>query len=172
MEPKTDTEVAAEESANTVNGKEVETKTLEQRAALEIINSLKEDQELDNKDANKLVLPLNADELPLDGAKESTLNDYEKIPIAQYGLAMLRGMGFKEDPNKKKIERTADEPMINMVRPKGMGLGADKLIKPKPLLVAPKNGELLVVKKNASVRILSGKYKDLYGQVSFLCLYY
>ncbi len=163
---------------DTIEGKETETnddvnnvvtksddadpKTLEQRAAHEILNSLKERQELDD-DANKVFsLPLKVDELPLDGATESTLNDYEDIPISQFGLAMLRGMGYKDEvKSDKKI--ASDEPMV---RPKGLGLGADKLVKPKTLLVAPAKDEVLVLKKNACVRILLGKHKDMYGQVS------
>lgn len=137
-------------------------KTLEQRAAQEIMNSLKERQELDD-DTNKILsLPLKVDELPLDGATESTLNDYEDIPISQFGLAMLRGMGFKDEVKSDK-KTAIDEPMV---RPKGLGLGADKLVKPKTLLVAPEKNEVLEFKKNACVRILLGKHKDMYGQVS------
>lgn len=137
-------------------------KTLEQRAAHEILNSLKERQEL-NDDTNKIFsLPLKIDELPLDGANESTLNDYENIPIAAYGMAMLRGMGFKEKEKSDK-NKSIDEPMV---RPKGLGLGADKLVKPKTLLVPPAKDEVLEFKKNACVRILLGKHKDMYGQVS------
>lgn len=147
---------------NIVDPNSDDPKTLEQRAAQEILNNLKERQELDD-DANKVFsLPLKVDELPLDGAVESTLNDYEDIPISQFGLAMLRGMGFKDEVKSDKKIAT-DEPMV---RPKGLGLGADKLVKPKTLLVAPAKDEVLEFKKNAYVRILLGKHKDMYGQVS------
>lgn len=158
----------APEIENVVNPTTVDNnddpKTLEQRAAQEIMNSLKERQELDD-DTNKIFsLPLKVDELPLDGATESTLNDYEDIPISQFGLAMLRGMGFKDEVKSDKKTKI-DEPMV---RPKGLGLGADKLVKPKTLLVAPEKNEVLEFKKNACVRILLGKQKDMYGQVSLL----
>lgn len=139
-----------------------DTITLEEKAAAEILNSLVEKQNLENTD-NGLVLPLTADELPLDGAAESTIDDYENIPIANFGLAMLRGMGWKDEENKKKTDAKIDGPTL---RPKGMGLGADKMIKAKPLLVEPARGEVLAIQKSASVRVLSGKHKDLYGQVS------
>lgn len=139
-----------------------DSKTLEQRAAQEILNSLVEHQELDGETNKVFSLPLKSDELPLDGAIESTMNDYEEIPISQFGLAMLRGMGYKDEvKSDKKI--ASDEPMV---RPKGMGLGADKMVKPKTLLVAPAKDEVLEFKKGACVRILLGKHKDLYGQVS------
>lgn len=138
--------------------------TIEQKAALEIINDLKETNLNENENNKIYELPLNADELPLNGAKESTLDDYEKIPISQFGMAILRGMGFKEDDNKKK-DLILDEPMV---RPKGMGLGADKMLIPKPLLIAPKKDELLEIKKNAFIRIIAGKHKNLYGQIEGL----
>lgn len=141
-------------------------KTLEQQAAQEILNSLKERQDLAGDGDNGLVLPIKADELPLDGAKESTLDDYENIPINHFGLAMLRGMGWKDE--EKKVSGKSDSTKIDgpMLRPRGMGLGADKMIKAKPLLVAPAANEVLSIKKNACVRMLSGKHKDLYGTVS------
>jgi len=46
-----------------------------------------------------------------------------------------------------------------------MGLGADKALKPKALLVQPEKNEVLEIKKQAYVRILGGKQKDQYGQI-------
>lgn len=47
---------------------------------------------------HNLTLPLKEGQegLPPEGEAESTLEDYEKIPISDYGLALLRGMGWKE----------------------------------------------------------------------------
>lgn len=155
-------ETPADENVSVTVENNDDPKTLEQRAALEIMNSLKEQQELDGDPTKILSLPLKVDELQLDGASESTLNDYEEIPITQFGLAMLRGMGFKDEvKSEKKV--TGDEPMV---RPKGLGLGADKMVKPKTLLVAPAKDEVLEFKKGACIRILLGKHKDMYGQVS------
>lgn len=39
-----------------------------------------------------LIWPLASSCLP-----QSTLEDYESIPVNQFGLAMLRGMGWKPD---------------------------------------------------------------------------
>lgn len=137
--------------------------TLEQRVIKELMNEAK-NAEGDDDDANdpKLSLPLAADKLSLDGAKQSTLDDYENIPIAQFGLAMLRGMGLKDEEIKASQSK---EPEL---RPKGMGLGADKVVKKQKLLVAPAANETLEIKKNAYVRILGGKHKDLYGQIEGL----
>lgn len=138
---------------------------LEQRAARELLAAAQANGN-EILEGEKLVLPaLKADELPLDGAKESTIDDYDSIPIQQFGLAMLRGMGWVDPPpvaKKKGIALVDDAPFM---RPKGMGLGADKALKAKTLLVQPDKNEVLEIKKQAYVRILGGKQKDQYGQI-------
>ncbi|KAH8404276.1 hypothetical protein KR215_005381 [Drosophila sulfurigaster] len=136
---------------------------LEQRAARELLAAAQSNGS-EIVEGEKLVLPaLKADELPLDGAKESTIDDYDSIPIQQFGLAMLRGMGWKDPPPKKKGAAPVDD--APFMRPKGMGLGADKALKSKALLVQPERNEVLEIKKQAYVRILGGKLKDQYGQI-------
>ncbi|EDX12652.1 GD20273 [Drosophila simulans] len=121
------------------------TESLEQRAARELISAI-QNNGAEGLDDHKLVLPaLKADELPLDGAKEATLDDYDNIPIQQFGLAMLRGMGWVDPPPKKKGSGPIDD--APFLRPKGMGLGADKALKPKALLVQPEKNEVLEIKK-------------------------
>ncbi|XP_037817815.1 G-patch domain and KOW motifs-containing protein [Lucilia sericata] len=137
---------------------------IEKRAARELLADVQKNDAATSN--NNLVLPVvKPEDLPLDGAKESTLDDYDSIPIQDFGKAMLRGMGWSEPPatkNKKGSLPIDDTPMV---RPKGMGLGADKALTKKPLLVAPEANEVLEVKRNAYVRILGGKHKDLYGQI-------
>ncbi|GAB1609063.1 G-patch domain and KOW motifs-containing protein-like [Argonauta hians] len=98
--------------------------------------------------------------------------EYDAIPIEHFGKAMLRGMGWKDGEGigkNKKLVTPADV----VLRPKGMGLGADKSAvkqlnhnknhhKKKgdddddsPLVL--KNGSHCVVEKGAS--------KGLYGTV-------
>ncbi|XP_034488510.1 G-patch domain and KOW motifs-containing protein [Drosophila innubila] len=138
---------------------------LELRAARELLAAA-QDNGNEIVDGEKLVLPaLKADELPLDGAKESTIDDYDSIPIQQFGLAMLRGMGWVDPPPVSKKKGTAPVDDAPFMRPKGMGLGADKALKAKTLLVQPEKNEVLEIKKQAYVRILGGKQKDQYGQI-------
>lgn len=136
--------------------------SLDQRVIKELLNDGNENENDDDSDAKKLTLHMAADRLPLDGAEQSTIDDYDQIPITQFGLAMLRGMGLKDEEIKSKQNK---EPEL---RPKGMGLGADKVVKKAKLLVAPAANESLEIKKNAYVRILGGKFKDLYGQIEGL----
>lgn len=136
--------------------------TLEERVIKELLNEAKGTGSEDDQNQPSLSLPLQSNETKIDGAKESTIDDYEEIPITQFGMAMLRGMGLKDEEIRSKSSK---EPEL---RAKGMGLGADKLVKPKKLLVAPASNETLEIKKNACVRILAGKFKDLYGIIEGL----
>ncbi|KAJ3016796.1 UNVERIFIED_CONTAM: hypothetical protein HDU68_012019 [Siphonaria sp. JEL0065] len=54
---------------------------------------------------------------------EATLEDFETVPIEDFGIAMLRGMGYKEeeDPNKKKEQGF----VFSKPRPNLLGLGAE-----------------------------------------------
>uniref|UniRef100_A0A023FKC7 G-patch domain-containing protein n=1 Tax=Amblyomma cajennense TaxID=34607 RepID=A0A023FKC7_AMBCJ len=100
-------------------------------------------------------------------AEEPTMDDYENVPIEEYGLAMLRGMGW--NPGKPIGARCTQiaKPIEAVMRPKGLGLGAEgKMGKPPPI-VAKEEGEL-VLKTGAYVRIEQGPNKDLYGQVEGL----
>uniref|UniRef100_A0A1A9VPD1 G-patch_2 domain-containing protein n=1 Tax=Glossina austeni TaxID=7395 RepID=A0A1A9VPD1_GLOAU len=147
---------------NSLNHENHDKETLEQRAARELLQAV-QGNDFQNI-ASNLVLPIvKPEELPLDGAKVSTLDDYESVPIQEFGKAMLRGMGWVE-PFKLVVNKSLSEE-IQRVRPKGMGLGVDKVLKPKPLLIPPENNEVLEIKRNAFVRILGGKHKDLYGQI-------
>lgn len=125
-----------------------------------LAESKSSDENVEESNGGTIALPLNTDKLQLDGAVESSLDDYDRIPITQFGLGMLRGMGLKDEEIKSKRNK---EPEL---RPKGMGLGADKAIKKQKLLVEPAVNEVLEIKKKAYVRILAGKYRCLYGQVN------
>ncbi|XP_001359061.1 G-patch domain and KOW motifs-containing protein [Drosophila pseudoobscura] len=161
-EPDPDESTSAPQSIAEVTAA-TSTDSLEQRAARELLAAAQANGS-ENLNGEKLVLPaVKADDLPLEGAKEASLDDYESIPIQQFGLAMLRGMGWVDPPPKKKGSAPVDE--APFLRPKGMGLGADKALKPKALLVQPENNEVLEIKKQAFVRILGGKQMDQYGQI-------
>ncbi|ORX78017.1 hypothetical protein BCR32DRAFT_328691 [Anaeromyces robustus] len=64
--------------------------------------------------------------------EESTLEDYERIPIEEFGAAMLRGMGWEKGKgvgkNRNKNKNTMVSPIEFIPRPALLGLGAQ----PKP----------------------------------------
>lgn len=146
-------------TASSIAGK-VESQTIEQRVVAELLAEAKNsDENVEESNGGTIAVPLNTEKLSLNGAVESSLDDYDRIPITQFGLGMLRGMGLKDE---EIISKRYKEPEL---RPKGMGLGAN-IIKKKKLLIEPTVNEVLEIKKNAYVRILAGKYKDFYGQVN------
>ncbi|KAK3608339.1 hypothetical protein CHS0354_030794 [Potamilus streckersoni] len=96
--------------------------------------------------------------------------DYDEIPIEQYGLAVLRGMGWKEEEGIGKTNKRSVVPVDAVLRPKGMGLGADR--SQANTLNASKVGggkseveEQLVLKKGTHCFIQKGSNKDLYGMI-------
>ncbi|XP_037282080.1 G-patch domain and KOW motifs-containing protein [Rhipicephalus microplus] len=154
--------------------------SLEQQAIKEILAEAANCGNLDSKGTTKdISIPLLMQNKVPDGfetddkvdvslrAEESTLEDYESVPIEEYGLAMLRGMGW--NPGKPIGARCTEiaKPIEAVLRPKGLGLGADsKMAKPPPL-VAKEDGDL-VLRTGAYIRIEEGSHKDLYGQVEGL----
>lgn len=141
---------------------EVVDESLEQQAARELIEDLQ--KQVDKTETKVFEVPMNPDDLPLEGAKESSMDDYDRVPIGDFGKAMLRGMGWKDEEVKDESKKAELEGPV--LRPKGMGLGADKVIKKQPLLIAPNQSETLEIKRNACVKILAGKHKNFYGTVS------
>ncbi|XP_033224803.1 uncharacterized protein LOC117177872 isoform X1 [Belonocnema kinseyi] len=79
--------------------------TLEEQAAQEILRDLQMQGER-TEQTNIPVVPLPEDE-SLIGKKESTLDDYEQVPIDKYGEAMLRGMGWQPGKGIGKNENMA-----------------------------------------------------------------
>lgn len=66
-------------------------------------------------------LKQDVEELP----EEATLADYERVPVAQFGAALLRGMGWKEGmAASRKPGRGMVEPYMPEARPALLGIGA------------------------------------------------
>ncbi|XP_055538987.1 G-patch domain and KOW motifs-containing protein [Wyeomyia smithii] len=137
--------------------------TLEQKAARELLEAAKEHKNHVTVKSD-VVIPLKPEDLPLEGGQAPSLADYEAMPPEKFGMALLRGMGFKEDPNAPKLVDKLPE-----VRPKGMGLGAERVPKDgNRQLIPPGKDEVLVMAKGAFVKVLAGKHKDSYGTVESL----
>ncbi|XP_013404258.1 G-patch domain and KOW motifs-containing protein isoform X1 [Lingula anatina] len=132
---------------------------------------LNEDEEGSEARLN-LMVPLLAKKKIPDGFQADAA-DYEQMPIEEYGLAMLRGMGWKEGEGIGKNKQIVT-PVDAIVRPKGMGLGADhsqilqmpggKEKKRKPG-DAKEEEEKLAYVKGAGGVVLWGPHKELYGKV-------
>jgi len=57
---------------------------------------------------------------------EPTLDDYERVPIEEFGLALLRGMGWKKGEGIGLRNKTVVEMKEPELRPRGLGLGATR----------------------------------------------
>ncbi|XP_043259629.1 G-patch domain and KOW motifs-containing protein-like [Colletes gigas] len=136
--------------------------TLEEQAAKEIIEELKSNEKQQTK-TNSLTLPVVEDQ-SLRGKEQSSLEDYEKIPVDAFGVAMLRGMGWQPGKGIGKNEKLVAA-VIPELRPKGMGLGADKVTSQKNSKDSKKPDEELKIEKGTFVKIIAGKQSNNYGQI-------
>ncbi|XP_050350260.1 G-patch domain and KOW motifs-containing protein [Nymphalis io] len=129
--------------------------TIDQMAVRELMEEAKKDKVLETP---QLVVPINAKPV-IEGQIESTLDDYDSVPVQEFGLAMLRGMGWTPSNDQSKYKQP-------QLRPKGLGLGADKVIKENQKKKSSKDKEEdLSIIKNSFVRITSGKFSGFYGKV-------
>ncbi|KAI0716675.1 DExH-box splicing factor binding site-domain-containing protein [Earliella scabrosa] len=54
----------------------------------------------------------------------ATLEDYERVPVSQFGAALLRGMGWKEGQAASRKNKGLVEPWLPAARPALLGIGA------------------------------------------------
>ncbi|CAG03934.1 unnamed protein product, partial [Tetraodon nigroviridis] len=116
------------------------------------------------------------DHVKVDLRPESSAEaDYEQVPVEAYGYAMIRGMGWKKSEGIGRTFKQNVTAVEHQVRPKGLGLGADRsLIKdlePSKRKQPPKPGdertqeEELVMAPGSCVLVESGPHKDKYGKI-------
>lgn len=100
-----------------------------------------------------------------DNDREIEDEDYEKIPIAQFGKAMLRGMGWKDEQDSSSSKAYEARP-----RPQGLGLGANVPLHSAAYAVKSKTGnadeEKLMLKTGVHCQVLTGKLEGQYGTVT------
>ncbi|CAI6342795.1 unnamed protein product [Macrosiphum euphorbiae] len=138
--------------------------TLEEMAVQAILKGCKKrergEEEEEEEDTKIVEVPLIID--PQEGMEMSTAEDYESIPIEKFGLAMLRGMGWKPTKGVGKNSQIIAASLPE-IRSKGMGLGADKLI--KSVQKTQSSEEELKLKQGSFVQFIIGKLNGQYGQV-------
>ncbi|OBS81144.1 hypothetical protein A6R68_20666 [Neotoma lepida] len=107
--------------------------------------------------------------------------DYEAVPVEAYGLAMLRGMGWKPGKGIGSTFSQVVKPRVNSLRPKGLGLGANLMEaqaltstgsrhppRPDGDQKKDKEGQPQGLIPGGAVVVLSGPYRGLYGKVEGL----
>ncbi|XP_012585822.1 PREDICTED: G patch domain and KOW motifs-containing protein [Condylura cristata] len=107
--------------------------------------------------------------------------DYEAVPVEAYGLAMLRGMGWKPGEGIGRTFNQVVKPCVNSLRPKGLGLGANptevqalaptgphRLPKPDADPEKDEKDHPKGLVPGGAVVVLSGPHRGLYGKVEGL----
>ncbi|XP_064415388.1 G-patch domain and KOW motifs-containing protein isoform X2 [Latimeria chalumnae] len=160
------------------------------QAVQEIIKESKKHQEEWNsgkKEDPNLAIPLlmqnrvpegfeDGDQINVDLRPEpSTEADYETVPVEAYGMAMLRGMGWKEGEGIGRTFKQDVKPIEHQLRPKGLGLGADRSalqdLGEAKSKRPPKPGEERKEEEpkgyvaGGLVQVQSGPHKELYGKI-------
>ncbi|XP_034340629.1 G-patch domain and KOW motifs-containing protein [Arvicanthis niloticus] len=104
--------------------------------------------------------------------------NYEAVPVEAYGLAMLRGMGWKPGKGIGNTFSQVVKPRVNSIRPKGLGLGAN-LMEAQALTSTGSHqrpdgdrekdkDQPQGLMHGGAVAVLSGQYRGLYGKVEGL----
>ncbi|KAK9889706.1 hypothetical protein WA026_007089 [Henosepilachna vigintioctopunctata] len=141
--------------------------TVEELAARQLLREAR-NRLTEEKDTTKVhTLPLKDENVDEDG-EEPTLEDYENVPVEGYGLAILRGMGWKEGMGIGKSHSKSAKPIQPELRPKGLGLGAQKMVNLDTKDVFDKNGKQLVLMKGAYAKIIVGSHKGTFCEVQGL----
>ncbi|XP_054976529.1 G-patch domain and KOW motifs-containing protein [Sorex araneus] len=107
--------------------------------------------------------------------------NYEAVPVEAYGLAMLRGMGWKPGEGIGRTFNQVVKPRVNSLRPKGLGLGASltdlqslaptgphRPPKPNEEREKDKEEQPKELVPGGAVVMLSGPHRGLYGKVEGL----
>ena len=159
--------------------------TEDDAAEREILNDLekwKEDQENRNEESEKknfdLVVPLDEksastaeepdDVTGVEEAEQSTLDDYDAIPVEGFGMGMLRGMGFKAGEGIGGFKKADIKCIDPVMRPKGLGLGATRPnsgSNSDSKASKDEDGKELKMENGAHVLLVGGPHRDMYGQV-------
>ncbi|XP_054648146.1 G-patch domain and KOW motifs-containing protein [Dunckerocampus dactyliophorus] len=168
--------------------------SVEAQAVKELIeDSRRKLEEMQSEAKLNLTIPLLAQNKVPDGFEDgdhinvelrpepSTEEDYEKVPVEGYGLAMLKGMGWKKGEGIGRTFKQDVKPYEYKPRVIGLGLGADrsaiKDLEPSKRRRPPKPGEErdkeeeqepLVLGRGGCVLVESGAHKERYGKIEAL----
>ena len=126
---------------------------------------------IEQDSANTFMKSSNDDHFHIE-EKEVENADYEQVPIEEFGMAVLRGMGYKEDSGLGMSNRKHVDVFVPETRPRGLGLGADRKVLEKINQLKrnlKKSGinekDDLCFEKGAFILIKKGPHRDLYGTV-------
>lgn len=146
------------------NGENGAGRTLDEIAVDAILSDCKKSEE--NGDESDAVEEVRMQVNPPEGSEEPSAENYDDVPVERFGLAMIRGMGWKPPPAAKKADKNPDSVNDDLPnrRPNGMGLGADKLVR-AAVKKKENRDEELTLKIGSYVQFVLGRLDGQYGQV-------
>ncbi|KAM3656108.1 LOW QUALITY PROTEIN: G-patch domain and KOW motifs-containing protein [Ammospiza maritima maritima] len=150
--------------------------SVEAQAVQELLQEARQSQEQPNGEPGPpMAIPLQAPERERDRDRDRdrdtvgtgvqpTPQDYEAVPVGQFGLAMLRGMGWKQGQGIGRTFPRVVPPLEQRPRPRGLGLGAEAAPPGTPKPGEPPQGPAV----GDSVSIEAGPHRGLRGKVEAL----
>jgi hypothetical protein len=111
----------------------------EDQKAIKALISSAEGEEMDEEQIAAIPLPSSGVSTPMSLAERekaayhrdisdlpepASLEAYERIPVSQFGAALLRGMGWKEGQAASRTRKGPVEPWLPTQRPQLLGIGA------------------------------------------------
>ncbi|XP_039428498.1 G-patch domain and KOW motifs-containing protein [Corvus cornix cornix] len=147
--------------------------SVEAQAVQELLQEARQSQEQPNGASGPPIsIPLQLPDKDIATGPQPTAQDYEAVPVGQFGLAMLRGMGWSQGQGiGRTFPRWAHglEPglrhSLHRPRPRGLGLGAEAAPPGTPKPGEPSQGGPAV---GDPVRIEAGPHRGVEGKVEAL----
>ncbi|VDN19517.1 unnamed protein product [Gongylonema pulchrum] len=90
--------------------------------------------------------------------------DYDAVPIDAFGLAVLRGCGWREGEGIGKTNKRIVPLRVSSRRPQGLGVGAERVVQQQSAQNDAKVKEKKL-KKSSLVKVTGGIYRGFYGRV-------
>ncbi|KAM6502176.1 DExH-box splicing factor binding site domain containing protein [Amanita muscaria] len=119
---------AGEEVGIEEQGIKMEVEETEDERALRAVLASAEGTETESSAIRIIPTPITeSDALKQDVAElpdVATLDDYERVPVSQFGAALLRGMGWKEGTAASRNGKGLVQPYLPQARPAMLGIGA------------------------------------------------
>lgn len=122
-------EIEAEQHVGTeVRQGDMKVEETEDQRALRAILAAAEGTEIDDTAIRTIPPPVSEAEALKQDVEElpdvATLEDYARVPVSQFGAAMLRGMGWSDGSTASKNGTKHVEPYLPQARPALLGIGA------------------------------------------------
>ncbi|CAH3149036.1 unnamed protein product [Pocillopora meandrina] len=151
--------------------------SLDRQAAEELLKAVSGDDTEGNENENVSIPLLMRNPLPdiegyeknekLDIAlrpEQSSMQDYEDMPVSSFGAAMLRGMGWKKGEAIGGTNKGFTEPIEYIPRSKGLGLGAERRVMDDMILGKKrKPGDSITEKSSGAIKEKDGRVRHFKG---------